>query len=55
MDEELRYPDAQAEQLSDAQMQAEVQAEREGMAAEREDTAEEREAIADERENVEEE
>ena len=48
-------PDAQAEQLSDAQMQAEVQAEREGMAAEREDTAEEREAIADERENVEEE
>lgn len=38
-------PDAQAEQMSEAQMQAEVEAEREGMAAEREATAEERENI----------
>ena len=35
-------PDAQAEQMSDAQMQAEMNAEREGIAAEREDVAEER-------------
>ena len=38
-------PDAQAEQMSEAQMQAEVEAERQGMAAEREATAEERENI----------
>lgn len=38
-------PDAQAEQLSEAQMLAEVEAEREAMAAEREATAEERENI----------
>lgn len=35
-------PDAQAEQISDAQIEAEVNAEREGIAAEREATAEER-------------
>lgn len=38
-------PDAQAEQMSEAQMQAEVDAEREAMATEREATAEERENI----------
>ena len=38
-------PDAQAEQISEAQIQAQVNAEREGMAAEREATAEERENI----------
>jgi hypothetical protein len=41
-------PDAQAEQISNAQMQAQVAAEREGMAQEREATAEEREEIAEE-------
>ena len=35
-------PDAQAEQMSDAQIEAQVRAEREGMAKERETTAEER-------------
>lgn len=45
-------PDAQAEQMSEAQMQAEVNAEREAMATEREATAEEREATAEERENI---
>lgn len=35
-------PDAQAEQMSEAQMQAQIEAERAGMAAEREATAEER-------------
>lgn len=41
-------PDAQAEQISNAQMQAQVAAEREGMAQEREATAEEREEVAEE-------
>lgn len=47
-------PDAQAEQMSDAQIEAQVRAEREGMAEEREATAEEREATAEERGEVEE-
>ena len=38
-------PDAQAEQMSEAQIQAQVNAERQGMAQEREATAEERENI----------
>jgi hypothetical protein len=38
-------PDAQAEQMSDAQMQAEMNAEREGIASEREDVAEERGSV----------
>jgi hypothetical protein len=38
-------PDAQAEQMSEAQIQAQVNAERQGMAQEREATAEEREEI----------
>ena len=45
-------PDAQAEQMSDAQIEAQVRAEREGMAQEREATAEEREGVAEEREEV---
>ena len=47
-------PDAQAEQMSDAQIEAEVRAEREAMAAERDATAEEREATGEERGEVEE-
>lgn len=47
-------PDAQAEQISEAQMQAQVNTERQGMAEEREMTADEREAMANEREVVEE-
>ena len=38
-------PDAQAEEISEAQMQAQIDAERAGMAEEREETAEERENI----------
>jgi hypothetical protein len=38
-------PDAQAEQISEAQMQAQINAERAGMATEREATAEEREEV----------
>ena len=41
-------PDTQAEQISQAQMEAEVDAERQAMAEEREQAAEEREAIAEE-------
>lgn len=40
--------DAQAEQMSQAQMQAQIAAEREAMATEREATAEEREEVAEE-------
>lgn len=45
-------PDAQAEQMSDAQIEADVRAERNAMAEEREATAEEREETAEERENI---
>jgi hypothetical protein len=44
--------DAQAEQMSNAQKQAQVSAERQAMAQEREATAEEREDTAEERKNV---
>ena len=44
--------DAQAEQISNAQMQAQIEAEREATAQEREDVAEERKETAEERENI---
>ncbi len=45
-------PDAQAEEISNAQMQAQLDAERAGMATEREATAEERAATEEERNNI---